>query len=134
MENASKALIIAGEVLIGMLVVGVAVMVILSMREPANKYEETLGQQEIMKFNSNITKYGEKLTAQDVVTIANFIEKHRAKETPYNVTLTGGAGTSAQVNTANFLQESNHETTYKITILDYYENGLIKTVRINEGI
>ena len=71
MENATKALLMAGGVLIAIIIIGVMVAMFASTGKVTQSYNKLSSQEEITKFNSNFTKYiGKKLVK--VLTFTNF--------------------------------------------------------------
>lgn len=86
MENISKALLIAAEVLVGMLILSVAVLVITSYRGVQEEYNETTSAQQVEAFNNQFLKYVEYdhgnryITAQNLITIANLAKEIKEKE------------------------------------------------------
>ncbi|MCL2354355.1 MAG: hypothetical protein FWC68_00390 [Oscillospiraceae bacterium] len=86
MENASKALIIAGEILLGVMLLSLAVYTIISMRSPSESYIDTIDQREIARFNSAFERLRDRndLTVQDLVTARSFA---RANEERMGVTI-----------------------------------------------
>lgn len=76
MENAAKALIIAGGVLIGIIIASIFTYEMMHMSENARVYHEQLELTQITEFNSQFQKYaGKELRAQDVVTIYNYVNE-----------------------------------------------------------
>lgn len=79
MENASKALLMAGEVLIGIIIISILVWMFGKVQNVAEAYDETIAQREIVAFNNEYMKYITNNTeenatyiyAEDVVTIVN---------------------------------------------------------------
>lgn len=76
MENASKALLIAGEVLIGIIILSIFVYVFDRMQAFSESYQDNSERQKIIVFNTQYTKYmtqtGSETTyiyAEDVVTL-----------------------------------------------------------------
>ena len=57
MENASKALLMAGGILIGVLILALMVTLFLSSRELSTSYEQAKQSEAIQQFNVNFTKY-----------------------------------------------------------------------------
>ena len=77
MENASKALIMAAEVLVGVIIIsiGVALFTIFSnySRSTAMQVEQT----QIAEFNNNFLKYEDKdITAHDIISVANLAKQN----------------------------------------------------------
>ena len=77
MENASKALLMAGGVLIAILVLTVFVALKASFDNTAQSYVDRLDLQELQKYNSNFETYEDRqdITAQEIVTLINFAKQ-----------------------------------------------------------
>lgn len=77
MENASKALLIAGEVLIAMLVASMMVLLFSTMSSYADEHEERKKVEKVQAFNANVMQYMKNtgITAQDIVSLANFAKQ-----------------------------------------------------------
>ena len=75
MENASKALVIAGSVLVAVLMLVIAVALHNRYKEAAQNIEGTQEAQEIGDFNSEFEKYIGRtdITVQEVLTVKNLI-------------------------------------------------------------
>lgn len=73
MENAAKALLIAGGVFLAMMVLSVWTYLSQNFRNTSEQYVQQLDAIELQKYNSNFEIYiGRKnLTAQDIVTVAS---------------------------------------------------------------
>lgn len=72
MENASKALLMAAGVLIGILIISLAVYLFVSFGSTSAEIHKQNDEQQIEQFNSQFTSYeGKKCTIYDVVTVAN---------------------------------------------------------------
>lgn len=86
MENASKALLIAAEVLLGVLIITVLVYAFTSGNAFSESYGETMDTQAIQEFNVQFEKYmGRKdLAAQDIITVANLAKKYNIKRGLYD--------------------------------------------------
>ena len=78
MENASKALIMAGGVLIGILLISLAVYLFVDFGTTSAKINEKNAQQQIVEFNSKFTSYEEKsdLTIYDVITVLGYAQEN----------------------------------------------------------
>lgn len=77
MENASKALIIAGEILIGVMILTIAVYIVSSTSLVPATYENTMSEQEINRFNAYFTKFdGRKdIAAQEIASAVYFAQE-----------------------------------------------------------
>lgn len=71
MENAAKALLIAAEVLIGVLVLSLAVYLFTSFSQRYAEINEQRQEQQLVEFNSTYTRYSNRtdLTIYDITTI-----------------------------------------------------------------
>ena len=74
MENASKALIIAGSVLIGIIVISIFVYVFHSTADFASSYETTVSVANVNKFNNRFEKYTgrQDITLYEIISLVNF--------------------------------------------------------------
>ncbi len=87
MENASKALIIAGEVLVAVLVITLMVSMFVAFSNFSSNMHERLSNEQIGKFNGKFTIYDGRIniTAQDIVTTINFAKQaNDARELYYD--------------------------------------------------
>ena len=84
MENASKALIIAGEILIGILILSLASYIILQFGSFSKNMNEQMSATEIRSFNVKFTVFSERanISMQEIATIVNFAKQSNNK---YNV-------------------------------------------------
>lgn len=72
MENASKALMMAGSVLLTILVLGMIMLLFTQIREAPRAQEEALEQAQITKFNRDYESYDKKrMYGVDVLTVLN---------------------------------------------------------------
>ncbi len=73
MENASKAIIIAGGFLLMIMALSLAMFIFRNIGNSTSEYYEQLEQSDIDEFNQKFTKYENRndLTIQDVVSIIN---------------------------------------------------------------
>lgn len=82
MENASKALIMAGAVLIGIILLSLLVYAFRTSGNFASKYDDKLEQGVITKFNEQFTSYEGRnnITIHDLISIINLAENYNEKE------------------------------------------------------
>ncbi len=79
MENASKALIMAAGVLIGMIIISLAVYLFLSFGSSSAQLHQEQEEQRLNQFNTQFTSYvGLDNTIYDVVTVANLATENNA--------------------------------------------------------
>lgn len=93
MENASKALIIAGAILISILLITVGVLIMNSIN-PVQKGVEDEGQKYAIKiFNAQFTIFeGTSQTAQEVKSLFSTIEASNAQDTDHIVEIDNSNG------------------------------------------
>ena len=74
MENASKALLMAGGVLIGILVLSLAVYLYASFSQTYMEVNERNETQKVIKFNNQFAKYinRDNLTIYDIITVVGY--------------------------------------------------------------
>lgn len=83
MENASKALIMAGEILLGIMVLSLLVYFFNRAVNFSHTYQSIKDKEEIAQFNSNFTKYMKTdvdYNIRDVVTVINFARNYNSKQ------------------------------------------------------
>lgn len=79
MENASKALIMAASVLIGIVIMSLAVYLYTSFSSSVNEMNRQMEQGQLQQFNNQFTSYeakGKTLTIYDVITITNMAKEN----------------------------------------------------------
>lgn len=81
MENASKALLISGGVLIAILILTMGVYLFATYGQLGENYEKNLSSGEIRKFNSNFIQFEgrDNITAQEIVTLYKFVKAYNEK-------------------------------------------------------
>ena len=115
MENASKALLIAGGVLIAILILTIGVYLFATYGQLGESYEKNLSSGEIKKFNSNFIQFegrntangNANITAQEIVTLYKFVKAYNEKnETSItNIKVENDSG-SEILNSSNTLNEA----------------------------
>lgn len=131
MENASKALLMAGGILVGVLILALMVTLFLSSRELSTGYEQTKQSEAVQQFNVNFTKYlGQNLTIHQVVTICNFAYDN----TTHKVSVNNISDKKSNPYTVDKIKD-NLDKKYKLTIPNdaYDENGYITKIQINSN-
>lgn len=87
MENASKALLMAGGVLIAMIIVSLGLYIMQNMAENSAHFYEMMEQSKIVEFNNKFDKYegkdleniDEDLVLQDIITLMNLARDFNVK-------------------------------------------------------
>lgn len=100
MENASKALILAGSILISIVIISLGVMIFRNMSGTVER-NSNLTQQQIAAFNDKITPYlGENITGSQVNTLIQLVtsintNSKNNQDTEKRVSIYKGEGNSA---------------------------------------
>lgn len=138
MENASKALIIAGAILLSILIIGLGMMI---FSQAQSAMEDTgLDKEKIDTYNSSFTSYmGERITGTNVRTLANVVKNHNLavlKDDPAATPSTNnrmvtfnGAHEATAIDTARNAIKSGKM--YSVTAT-YNSEGLIDSVTATE--
>lgn len=154
MENASKALLIAGEMLIAMLVASMMALLFSTMSSYADEQAQKRKIQEVQAFNANITQYAkENSTAQDIVSLVNFAKQMNEQ---MGCTISSCINHSNHINIivknennnmekynedklTRFLQDNSQDLGtdtglkyYKAKIEEYFEDGRIRVVKFEK--
>lgn len=139
MENASKALIIAGEILIAILVLSIAITLIMNVQSVPESYEATITTQEVEKANSYFTKNDgrEDLSPQEVVSVINYAKELNNKYDEGIVIRVNGVNyTSNSITNDDLINliKNNLQEKYKCAV--NYNNmsstGMIKEVKFTK--
>ena len=139
MENASKALIIAGSILVSILLISIGVFIINSIGDTQANMEDAMGTQAIETFNSTYTAYIGQQSGSNVKTLLNKVSTNNSKGNvahPIDIKGTvgeaagdGATGSAISEITANIITTK----TYKVIISAYDENGYVSEITINEA-
>jgi len=81
MENASKALLMAGTILISLLVIGALVFVYRDITSAKRADEEALKTQQLEEFNKQFTSYERKLYGTELISLVNKMIDYNANMT-----------------------------------------------------
>ena len=139
MDNASKALLMAGGVLIAIIVISIGVFLFLSYGEIGSNYEETTATNEVMKYNTNFTKFlgRQDITIQEIVSTISFADNNEIRAgVVTKVYINSSPKNGASENELTKLITDNSEELYKlkdINSADYDQiTGKIKEVTFTE--
>lgn len=133
MENASKALIIAGSILIAIMIVSLGILVFNNMGNSA-KNMANMDKQQIAAFNSRITPYlGEAISGSQVNALLQYclsvnMASNQSGETYKCITVTGV--TSLSPDKTSYTRVNTSGKYYKVEGI-YDSNGLITNITIS---
>ncbi len=121
MENASKALIIAGAILISILLISVGVLIMNSTGDTQKSVEDQSKAIAIRTFNAQFTPYeGEDQSASQIRALISAVNSSNGTNTEHKV-----EWTDKQTPTVNLNKK------YKVT-LEYDDGGYVKTIKVEE--
>lgn len=133
MENASKALIIAGGILIAIFIISLGVYLMNSTSILSSSYSEKLSQDELNKFNNKFLIYAKDLTPQQMVSIINLIAENNKQNEGVDENQIQLFINNVAIDTINLksdwktviMEEADIEnsTKYKFTSLTYNDNN-----------
>ena len=137
MENASNALIMAGSVLIGIIIISIFVYLISVMGDTAKQFEEDLQYSSIQKFNEVFEAYAgkEDLTVYDLLTVYNLIES-RTQDSDFKVDLVLPSDVERYISNKeyfNILIEENEDKAYECEEITYSELGYVNSIKFVEN-
>ena len=132
MENASKALIIAGAILLSILLISLGIM-IFNQAQDATK-NSGMSQAQVSTFNNKFSKYeGKKIKGSEVNGMIQEVVASNGDEDNQNASriITVMFGTAKVVEgtavTNNTIQSNK---TYTVSISEYDSNGYVKKIQI----
>lgn len=142
MENASKALIIAGAILLSILIIGLGMMVFNNAKNALTS--ANLDQEQIDAFNSKFESYiGNNKRGTDVRTLCDTVKNSNASDNEYKITLvytnaegeiaSAKAGVTSQTDILKVKNELLNGARYKVSA-EYDEAGskLINKITIEK--
>ena len=87
MENASKALLMAGGILIALMIIGSIVLLFANLQDYQNKNDISIKQSQIAKYNNQFELFNKKdLTLMELKSVYNKIESNNKKYPEYTIT------------------------------------------------
>ena len=135
MENASKALIIAGAILLSILIISLGIMVYNNAKNTVGN--NNLSKQEIESFNSQWDSYvGKNKTASEIKTLCSAAIANNASEKTQGsgryIKITGKGIDISETGSATktTVPILSNTTTYTVEITTY-SNGLITVIKVS---
>lgn len=133
MENASKALIIAGAILLSILIIGLGMAVFTSARNVLDK--ANLSSEEITTFNSKYEEYrGENVRGTGVRRLCELVSSNNATDEDNVIKITYGTDKDVTGQTEVMALRSLIKTgkTYKVTMSYSATTKLIESITIED--
>ena len=134
MENASKALLMAAGILVGVLILALMITLFATSSSLSRSYDNAKQEEAVQQFNSNFTKYLEKdIPIHDVVTICNFADKYGV---PVSRGLVNVENIKDDVDDYSYNEDTGvvSMNTYKLKIEEYSEDtGYVSKIRFTKN-
>ena len=137
MENASKALIIAGAILISILIVGLGVIIYNNVSDIAGD-TSAIDQTQVSAHNSPIESYfGDQVTGSNVRALITYVNgiNRTAKTTDSNIAASNTQVTSSNIRTGRsyrvYLSTDERFSDEEADDSAYWKSGFIKTIYID---
>ena len=129
MENASKALIIAGAILIAIVLITLGVVILQQGDSTTQTGETALNSREIESFNSQFQKYeGDSVSGTNVKALINAINSSNAAQNN-----SGGEHKIEFYGTSiSKIKDVKPEKKYKVELRDHNNDGYVDQVNITE--
>lgn len=109
MENASKALIMAGSILLALLVIGALIFMFREVGSNRQSDQEEVKQAQINEFNKSYLSYEKTLYGSELLSLVNKMEDYNKKEnqenngyTPMEITITIKQATGSLFKAGNY--------------------------------
>lgn len=132
MENASKALLIAGAILLAILLISLGIMVFNQGQEAVKN--SGMSKAEIAAFNGQFTKYEGKRRGSEVRSLIQEINASNAADTAEgngrSITISGGKVTKNGTDVSYPTSAIKSTVTYTVTIKSYDDSGFVDDIEI----
>lgn len=142
MENISKALIIAAELLIAVMVLSLLVYFFKGSSDFSRSYQSIKDNEEIDQFNKNFEKYtvaNKTYNIRDVVTVINFARNYNSKQRNPEEYIQVWIGTKnytvSSISDEEIIEKIKQSQDKKYIINgnpEYFQDGIIKKITYTE--
>ena len=147
MENASKALVMAGGVLIGVLIISLAVYLFADFGSTSAEINAQNADKQLTEFNSRFTIYEgiDTITIYDIISLAEYVKENNdyysgESEKQISISISGISGFSGLSNISNQQRQTliekctiNGELTYfRCNRIDY-NNGRVSNISFSKN-
>lgn len=123
MENASKALLIAGAILIAIILIGIAVAVITSTSNIQDQAGSTTDKMAIQTFNSQFLSYeGTGVSASQVTQLKSAIKANNAQDQAHTITINKNGQTEAGI---TVVSGAKYDVSFEYGDNGYINNAII---------
>ena len=132
MENASKALIIAGAILLAILIISLGIMIYQQASGVVNNNSMT--EVDVSTFNSKFEQYlGSNVRGAQVNALINTVNTNNMSQDDDSkkVTIKGNTTNTAQA--TDYKKDYKTGSTYKVTVTKNTKGGLVSEITITEN-
>lgn len=130
MENASKALIIVGAILIALLLITMGRAVLNMFEEPKDEAAGLLTSEQVESFNSNFTALqGSSQRANEVIQLMTKVQSNNRTDSTKQISVVYGSLTDP----AEIAAEVEVAKKYKVVVKDSDSNGYVDQITITEN-
>ncbi len=147
MENASKALIMAGGVLIGILILSLAVYLFIDFGGKASVIHDRITSNQLTQFNAQFNVYAGRndVTIYQIITVSNLAYQNNINEEDdtykVQVFLEGKGKISDQQDRRNLITDYSAVDTstgeikdlFKCNLVKYHENGRVSEIHFSKN-
>ena len=131
MENAAKALLIAGGILIAIIILSMFVMMYNKMINIQNAQEEKTRLEQIAAFNAEYEAYNKKMMyGADVVTLKNKVEEHNRNNFNDSITIEYPADFQNFDSLTEEEKKDLLQLRFKCTKMEYNNSGRVSEITI----
>lgn len=133
MENATKALLIAGGVLIAIIIITMFIMMFNRLSNIQNEQEEQQKIEQLAAFNAQFEAYNKKaMYGTDVITLINKVVENNkiySGNTDYQITIT--LNDTVMTSSSTLVGTDYEQSIYQCTKVEYNALGRISRIEIN---
>ena len=132
MENASKALIIAGAILLAILLISLGIMIFTQAQDTVSG--SGMSEAEITAFNQKFTKYEGKVKGSMVKSLIQEVLANNSNDanSEKQITLVGGTGVTIKDASNNYITSKIVNTnTYTVEVTNWGSDGRVSELTIS---
>lgn len=130
MENASKALIIAGAILISIILISVGIMVVQSAGGLVDTGASQMNQQEIQAFNTQFLNYSGSQKGSTVRTLIQTVISNNATYKEEESKQVSVNGSKSGTELSAMMSKAKASTTYNVEIKISEDTGLVSEITV----
>lgn len=135
MENASKALLIAGGVLLALLIISAGVSIYMILNNNAKTYSAEMETSKIQQINIVFEKYKERedIKIQEIISLVNYVEE-KQNEIPSKIYIKVNKDDWTSLNETEKLEKiKTDKKNYQCISITYNEQGQVKEIRFQSA-